>query len=618
MYPLKGLLTLRLFVAVHGVDLPDIVGYLTNPVAWFRGRLHDPLVHQPKKLMPTVHTLQHMTQHESEERLHFFMALFFVIFFTTIILGTVIMTVGPRMKACVGSSYRPLSSSRSGRVKRVSEEGHAVDLEWQRTLVAISFAATLTSCTATCIWSLRTSTLSKKTGLDWEMYALLLAGGGAAVVIQAIFAVKWLPKGRTFGIFAFAEGACVSLAPFISDAFDTLKDTIFCFLCFQSQFLVLKVIGAVSWLYLVVIHIFFVRSDDTLAELAGCYLPVLSALPKPEVRVDNHCCESGWNAALLLLYKQTTPTKRKLLVIENLPQALFSIIFLFLEGGSIFVGVINLGIPVAQIGAAVVFFRPLRHFVAPQLGKKLSAFLKKPDFLKAKQLWEEVFRGDDDLIRKALPQLREAPLVKKLLKELKPKQKDGVGRSCLPCWFFASFDQLQGARPQDAVEDAELDPNTDEGLEIFGRGLEAAIENQGDLRSVPDAVAATGWTEYETGICYAAFQGDIAAVRAFLYLDAAAVQRSDAFGYTALHQAAMSGQAEVVQVLLAAKASVEARNGYDITPLMIAAERNYIEVAKLLLAARASPHLANDKGETPLSRAKERNHSEMVRLLEAA
>eukprot|EP00438_Fugacium_kawagutii_P033481 Skav230634 [mRNA] locus=scaffold1673:268663:270629:+ [translate_table: standard] len=209
MYPLKGLLTLTLLVAVRGVDLPDIVGYLTNPVAWFRGQLHDPLVHQPKKLMPTVHTLQHMTQHESEERLHFFMALFFVIFFTTIILGTVIMTVGPRMKACVGSSYHPLSSSRSGRVKRVSEEGHAVDLEWQRTLVAISFAATLTSCTATCIWSLRTSTLSKKTGLDWEMYALLLAGGGAAVLIQAIFAVRWLPKGQTFGIFAFAEGAFV-------------------------------------------------------------------------------------------------------------------------------------------------------------------------------------------------------------------------------------------------------------------------------------------------------------------------------------------------------------------------------------------------------------------------
>eukprot|EP00438_Fugacium_kawagutii_P033482 Skav230635 [mRNA] locus=scaffold1673:278288:280135:+ [translate_table: standard] len=615
MYPLKGLLTLTLFVAVHGVDLPDIVGYLTNPVAWFRGKLHDPLVHQPKKLMPTVHTLQHMTQHESEERLHFFMALFFVIFFTTILLGTVIMTVGPRMKACVGSSYHPLSSSRSGRVKRVSEEGHAVDLEWQRTLVAISFAATLTSCTATCIWSLRTSTLSKKTGLDWEMYALLLAGGGAAVLIQAIFAVRWLPKGQTFGIFAFAEGAFVSLAPFISDAYDTLKDTIFCFLCFQSQFLILKVIGAVSWLYLVAIHICFIRSDDTLAELAGCYLPVLSALPKPEVRGDNHCCESGWNAALLLLYKQTTPTKRKLLVIENLPQALFSIIFLFLEGGSIFVGVINLGIPVAQIGAAVVFFRPLLNLVAPELGKKLSTFLKKPDFLKAKQLWEEVFRGDYDLLRKALPQLRDVPLVKKLLKELKPKQKDG--RSCLPCWFFASFGQLQGARPQDAVEDAELDLNTDEGLEIFGVGLQIAIENQGDLHNV-DSPA-------NRGICRAARDGDVAAVRGFLRLDATAVHRSDGFGWTALHNAAACGQAEVVQVLLGAKASVDARNGSGDTPLRIAAwtnsiaaRNNHIEVAKLLLAARASPHLANNFGETPLSWADKSNLSEMVRLLEAA
>eukprot|EP00438_Fugacium_kawagutii_P033483 Skav230636 [mRNA] locus=scaffold1673:295704:297552:+ [translate_table: standard] len=582
MYPLKGLLTLTLFVAVHGVDLPDIVGYLTNPVAWFRGQLHDPLVHQPKKLMPTVHTLQHMTQHESEERLHFFMALFFVIFFTTIILGTVIMTVGPRMKACVGSSYHPLSSSRSGRVKR-SEEGHAVDLEWQRTLVAISFAATLTSCTATCIWSLRTSTLSKKTGLDWEMYALLLAGGGAAVLIQAIFAVRWLPKGQTFGIFAFAEGAFVSLAPFISDAVDTLKDTIFCFLCFQSQFLVLKVIGAVSWLYLVAIHIYFIRSDDTLAELAGCYLPVLSALPKPEVRGDNHCCESGWNAALLLLYKQTTPTKRKLLVIENLPQALFSIIFLFLEGGSIFVGVINLGIPVAQIAAAVVFFRPLLNLVAPELGKKLSTFLKKPDFLKAKQLWDEVFRWDQDLLRKALPQLR-------------------------------------GARPQDAVEDAELDPNNDEALKILGVVLQIAIEDQGDLRNVPDVVAAKGRMDSFSapGICLAAREGDVAAVRGFVRLNAEAVHSTVDLGNTALHQAALWNKAEVVQALLAAKASVEAKNSRDHTPLCLAAMWNCIEVAELLLAARASPHLAKYEGKTPLSWAKENNHGEMVRLLEAA
>eukprot|EP00438_Fugacium_kawagutii_P035700 Skav234659 [mRNA] locus=scaffold1131:231389:232990:- [translate_table: standard] len=533
--------------------------------------------------MPTVHTLQHMTQHESDERFHFFMALFFVIFFTTIIVGTVIMTAGPRMKACVGSSYHPLSSSRSGRVEPPSEEGDAavgLDVESQRVLLAMAFAATLISCTITGSWSLQTDTLHKDSGLDWEMYALLLAGGGCGVVIQAIFAVKWLPKGQSFGISAFAEGAFVSLAPFMSDAFDTLKDTIFCFLCFQSQFLVLKVIGAVSWLYLVAIHIYFIRRDDTLAELAGCYLPVLGALPKFEetpAPADNYCCESGRNAVLLLLYKQTTPTKRKLLVIENLPQAVFSIIFLNLEGGSLFVAVINLGIPVAQIIATFVLFRPLLNLVGPQLGNKLSAFLEKPDFLKAKHLWDEAFRRDHNLLRKALPKLREVQLVKELLKELKPRK---VRQGCIPCSFF------QGARPQDAVEDAELNPNTDDGLETFGRGLEAAIELQGDLANVSDAAAAKKWKDSTfgtPGICGAALRGDVAAVRGFIRLDAREVQRADRWGDTPLHYAADGGRAEVVQVLLEAKASVAEKKGE--TPLQKAKRRERQEVVEFLRSA---------------------------------
>eukprot|EP00438_Fugacium_kawagutii_P016887 Skav223777 [mRNA] locus=scaffold521:223547:224984:+ [translate_table: standard] len=421
---LKGLALT--FVAVHGVDLPDVVGFVTDPVVWLRGqKFHEPLVHQPQKMMPTVDTLADMTPHESEERYHYFMALFCFILLFIIIFGTGVMLIGSHIKAYLGSSYHPLSSSRGGRVERAtSQEADAValDVEQQRALVAIAFTATLMSCTATGVWSLQTGTLSKETG-------------GVAVLIQAIFAVKWLPKGRTFGISAFAEAAFVSLAPFISDAYDTLKDTIFCCLCIQSKFLVLKVIGVLSWLYLAIIHIYFIQRDDTLAELAGCYLPVLSALPKSEVSgVPIPCYERAWNTVLLLLYKQTTPTKQRLLVIENLPQALFSIIFLNLEGGSLFVKVINLGIPVAQIVAAFVLFRPLLNLVGPQLGNKLSAFLGNQDYLKAKQLWEEAgelaFHGDHDLLEKALPKLLEVSLVKDLLKELKQKKVRDHGTSC--------------------------------------------------------------------------------------------------------------------------------------------------------------------------------------------
>ena len=46
-----------------------------------------------------------------------------------------------------------------------------------------------------------------------------------------------------------------------------------------------------------------------------------------------------------MLYKQLTPSKREYLLIENLPQAAFSVLFLLVEGGSFFVGVLNLLVP---------------------------------------------------------------------------------------------------------------------------------------------------------------------------------------------------------------------------------------------------------------------------------
>ena len=69
-----------------------------------------------------------------------------------------------------------------------------------------------------------------------------------------------------------------------------------------------------------------------------------------------------------LLYKQVTPTKRELLLWENVPQAICSVIFLLAEGGSLFVMVINLLIPICQVVATFALFRPLRQAMGPNLG----------------------------------------------------------------------------------------------------------------------------------------------------------------------------------------------------------------------------------------------------------
>ena len=209
-------------------------------------------------------------------------------------------------------------------------------------------------------------------------------------------AVLLLPNDHTFPVTAFVESAFVYLMPFVSDGFDTLKDTIFSCLCVQSDHLLLKGIGVASWIYLMVIHGVLLRQDNTLAELAGCYLPALMALPADPTPEDSNgsCCQSlscqnFSDMFFQLLYKQVTPTKRELLLWENVPQGVAAIFFLYLEGGSLFVGVINLAIPVGQVLATNVFFRPLRDLVAPKFAKKLSGFLSKPDFLRAKLLWRE-------------------------------------------------------------------------------------------------------------------------------------------------------------------------------------------------------------------------------------
>ena len=88
-----------------------------------------------------------------------------------------------------------------------------------------------------------------------------------------------------------------------------------------------------------------------MAELASSHLSVLLTSPKVPGEWSGGCTATGcWEGTILpILYKQLTPSKREYLLIENLPQAVFSVLFLLAEGGSFFVGVLNLLVPFVQI-----------------------------------------------------------------------------------------------------------------------------------------------------------------------------------------------------------------------------------------------------------------------------
>ena len=184
----------------------------------------------------------------------------------------------------------------------------------------------------------------------------------------------------------------------------------------------------VSWLYLFLFHTWFLVLGDEyciefigclicwicclfgrefkggilgrhcMAELASSHLSVLLTSPKVPGEWSAGCTAMGcWEGTILpVLYKQLTPSKREYLLIENLPQAVFSVLFLLVEGGSFFVGVLNLLVPGVQILLTFLCFQPVLSAAAPALGKKLNRAMRNGDVVAAALLWKEAELGHSD------------------------------------------------------------------------------------------------------------------------------------------------------------------------------------------------------------------------------
>jgi ankyrin repeat protein len=69
-------------------------------------------------------------------------------------------------------------------------------------------------------------------------------------------------------------------------------------------------------------------------------------------------------------------------------------------------------------------------------------------------------------------------------------------------------------------------------------------------------------------------------------------------GWTALHYAAASGDAEITAILLNKQATINAESPSQITPLMIAAREGHPDVVEMLLKAGANARLKNNENLT--------------------
>ena len=423
-------------------ELPDLIGTVGKV---FGGNFTLKMVEEPKVFLPKVSQIESMTREESMERFHWFFCLYVLIFLGVTFVGSVIMVVGPilKSKAFASSSdsaeSSELLSSEACDLSVSSYEAvgptfTALSVRTQQCLVLLSFGVTVSLSLVASLWSLKTGRLSKETGLDWEVYLILFCCVGLSLLVQAVWAVARLKPGDRFDSTAFAVAAFTSMAPIISDFYDTLKDVIFGALCLQSEHLMIQILGLVSWLYLFLFHAWFLlvgcdkemfmrrkkclicmiclsflfsrgrEGGHTLgrhcfAELASSHLSVLLASPKVPGEWSAGCTAMGcWEGTILpILYKQLTPSKRECLLIENLPQAVLSVLFLLVEGGSFFVGVLNLLVPGVQILLTCFCFEPVLSAAAPALGKKLNRAMRNGDMVAAAFLWEQAEVGSDKL-----------------------------------------------------------------------------------------------------------------------------------------------------------------------------------------------------------------------------
>ncbi len=109
--------------------------------------------------------------------------------------------------------------------------------------------------------------------------------------------------------------------------------------------------------------------------------------------------------------------------------------------------------------------------------------------------------------------------------------------------------------------------------------------------------------------------GEADKVKGLLQADPKLAEARTEDGSTALHLAALEGQAAVVRLLLAGGAQVNARGLREETPLHMAMYDGHREVAELLLSNQADVNAQNTAGETPLHLAARNGYRDLVELL---
>ncbi|OIR14999.1 ankyrin repeat protein [mine drainage metagenome] len=161
---------------------------------------------------------------------------------------------------------------------------------------------------------------------------------------------------------------------------------------------------------------------------------------------------------------------------------------------------------------------------------------------------------------------------------------------------------------------ADVDEMDDRSEAAITSALDAGYAGIGRVLLDADATLNFHSDENERAFVTQCRMGHTGVVR--LYLEHHVSANTSADGFSVLGAASIRGSAELVKLLIDAKAKVNAVSARGLTPLMIATISGNVAAVRTLLAAKADPSLRSKKGgATPLHSAAGNDRADIVRLL---
>lgn len=138
----------------------------------------------------------------------------------------------------------------------------------------------------------------------------------------------------------------------------------------------------------------------------------------------------------------------------------------------------------------------------------------------------------------------------------------------------------------------------------------------GDVIRFANGALNTTDSSGQTPLIKAVAQKELNVIKALIHAKADTTMKdSHRDGVTAVHQAAVSNQIEVLDMLLESEAPIDVCDNQYRTPLSVAAQTGHIQFVQKLLDGKANPNLADVEGHTPLMVAISEGHTEITRAL---